>query len=281
MRGFDPRDFALLAFGGAGPLHAALIAEELGITRVIVPPLSGAFSAHGLLVADRRRAVGQTRIMALDGADLDEVRAVLAPLRERAAAELAADGFAPEAMRFEESVDLRYQGQAFELTTPLAPAMTVMAELIEAFHRVYEQRYSHADDGPMEAVSFRLSAYGLTEKPPAPRPEAAEGGGPPRLGARPVRFADTVVETTVWRREALSEDAVLDGPALIEEAGAATLAPRLPRRAARHRRVDPECRRRDLIVRVAAETSPLRARNPTATGEFSPPARPTTSIDRS
>ena len=223
MRGLDPRSFTLFAFGGAGPLHAGLIAEELGMARVVVPPLSGAFSAHGLLVADSRRDLSRTRIMALEAVDLAAVRAMLAPMREAARAELAADGFAPEAMRFEEFVDLRYVGQAYELTTPLDPGMARIEELIEAFHRVYEQRYAHRDAGPVEAVSFRLSAHGLTEKPPAPGLEG--GGGTARLGERSVRFGDEALETPVWRRELLGEGALIDGPAVIEEAGATTLVP--------------------------------------------------------
>ncbi len=223
MRGLDPRSFTLFAFGGAGPLHAGLIAEELGMARVVVPPLSGAFSAHGLLVADSRRDLSHTRIMALEAVDLATVRAMLAPMREAARAELAADGFAPEEMRFEEFVDLRYVGQAYELTTPLDPGMARIEELIEAFHRVYEQRYAHRDAGPVEAVSFRLSAHGLTEKPPAPGLEG--GGGTARLGERSVRFGDEALETPVWRREALVAGTRLDGPAVIEEAGATTLVP--------------------------------------------------------
>ncbi|MEE8245656.1 MAG: hydantoinase/oxoprolinase family protein [Alphaproteobacteria bacterium] len=223
MRGLDPRSFTLFAFGGAGPLHAGLIAEELGMARVVVPPLSGAFSAHGLLVADSRRDLSHTRIMALEAVDLAAVRAMLAPMRETARAELAADGFAPEEMRFEEFVDLRYVGQAYELTTPLDPGMARIEELIEAFHRVYEQRYALRDAGPVEAVSFRLSAHGLTEKPPAPGLEG--GGGTARLGDRCVRFGDEALETPVWRREALVAGTRLDGPAVIEEAGATTLVP--------------------------------------------------------
>ena len=224
MRGFDPRDFALFAFGGAGPLHAALIAEELGMSEIVVPPLSGAFSAHGMLVADRRRDISRTRIMDLEGLDLAEVRAVLAPMRDAATAELAAEGFAPAAMRFEESVDLRYRGQAFELTTPLAPSMENLAQLIEAFHRVYEQRYAHADDGPVEAVSFRLSAYGIGEKPPPPRLDAADAGEA-LGGTRPVRFTGATRDAQVWQRELLADGARIAGPAIIEEAGAATLVP--------------------------------------------------------
>ncbi|MCP5155905.1 MAG: hydantoinase/oxoprolinase family protein [Ectothiorhodospiraceae bacterium] len=224
MRGIDPRAFTLLAYGGAGPLHAAAVAEELGIRTVLVPPLSGAFSAFGLLVADRRLDFSRTRVMPLAGASLDDVRAVLAPMREEAAAELAAEGFPAERIRFEAAVDMRYVGQAFELTTPLADDARDVADLVAAFHRVYEERYAHADDGPVEAVSFRLSAYGLTEKPGLPSP-AGRALDAARRGSRPVRFAGEMRETPVYRREDLPATARIEGPAIVEEAGSATVVP--------------------------------------------------------
>ena len=117
-RGHDPRDFALVAFGGAGPLHACALAEELGVTTVLVPELAGVLSALGLVASEERR---------------DRVRSVVAPLE--AAGELPDAGEA----------DLRYRGQSFELTVPLGP------ELPERFHAAHEERYGYADRGrPIE-----------------------------------------------------------------------------------------------------------------------------------
>ena len=242
MRGIDPRDFTLLAFGGAGPLHAAAIAEELGITRVIVPPLPGAFSAYGLLVAERRRDASRTRVMAIEeGVDLDDVRAIVDPMREEAARELEAEGFARGEIRFETSVDMRFRGQAFELTTPLADDAREIGDLVAAFHAVYEERYAHADRGAVEAVSFRVAAYGTTAKPrlPGGGEGSGEGGGGGRVGGgngsrslaaarageRPVHFAGETLATPLYRRGALPVGRPIPGPAILDEADSATVVP--------------------------------------------------------
>jgi N-methylhydantoinase A len=224
MRGLDPRDFALMAFGGAGPLHAALIADELRMRNVIVPPLSGAFSAFGLLVADRRRDFSVTRLMPLAGATLGDVRAVLAPLRDAARAELEAEGFTGDRARFECHVDLRYVGQAFELTTPLADDAADLDALVETFERIYEERYTHADQGPVEAVSFRATGFGITETPALPALPASRGA-PRAFATRAVIFDAAPVDTPVYRRDALGGGDRIAGPAVIEEDGAVTLLP--------------------------------------------------------
>jgi len=224
MRGLDPRDFALMAFGGAGPLHAALIAEELRMRTVIVPPLSGAFSAFGLLVADRRCDFSITQLMPLAQATLADLRAALAPLRDAARAELAAEGFGGARVRFESHVDLRYAGQAFELSTPLADDAADIGALLRRFEQIYEERYTHADTGAVEAVSFRVTGYGLTD-PPA-LPALPESKGTPRPAAtRAAIFDAEPLDTPVYRRDALGRGDRIAGPALIEENGAITLLP--------------------------------------------------------
>ena len=230
MRGIDPRDFTLLAFGGAGPLHAAAIAEELGMVRVIVPPLPGAFSAYGLLVAEHRCDASRTRVMAIEeGVTLSDVRAIVDPMREEAARELQAEGFAPDQLRFETSVDMRFRGQAFELTTPLADDARDIGDLVAAFYGVYEERYAHADRGAVEAVSFRVAAYGMTEKPRLP--SAGDGGGgrrsldAARTGERPVHFAGETLATPLFHRDALPVGRPVRGPAIFDEADSATVVP--------------------------------------------------------
>lgn len=231
MRGIDPRDFHLVAFGGAGPLHAAFIAAELGMKSVIVPPLSGAFSALGLLMARRRKDRSQTRLMALREATLGEVRAAFEPLEASALAELEAEGFSSGVIRFERSVDLRFEGQAFELNTPVTDDMTSMDELVQAFLRVYEQRYAHADEGPIEAVSFRVAAY-VEDLGGGIKLEWAEGDreplAPPSDTAsvtQTCRFDGVEHETTVLQRAALVPGFVAEGPLLVDEDGATTVVP--------------------------------------------------------
>jgi N-methylhydantoinase A len=230
MRGLDPRDFTLLAFGGAGPLHAALIAVELGIRTVIVPPLSGAFSAYGLLMADRRKDRSRTQLVNLTDSSLAELEALFTPMLDELRAELNAEGFSAADMRFEKSVDLRFVGQAFELTTPWPDPLLDLDTLLKNFHAIYEQRYAHADDGPVELVSLRVAAYGLTEKPasvvnlPA-APVVASGAVARSQNARPCCFDGAELATAVFSRAALAVGEVVNGPALIDEDGATTLIP--------------------------------------------------------
>ncbi|MCB1741657.1 MAG: hydantoinase/oxoprolinase family protein, partial [Gammaproteobacteria bacterium] len=226
MRGLDPRDFTLFAFGGAGPLHAALIAAELGMREVIVPPLCGAFSALGLLHADQRRDVSRTRLLPLHGERLETLRTILKPMREVAAAELELEGVDPQRIRFECSVDMRYVGQAFELNTPLDDGIEDIEQLIERFHDLYEQRYSHTDRGEVEAVAFRVSAYAQSESPRPAAPSVSDGGlDTALLGHREVRFEQGSESTPIYARERLPRGAHLTGPALIEEDGSVTLVP--------------------------------------------------------
>jgi len=223
MRGHDPRDFALLPFGGAGPLHAAPIADELGMRRVIVPPLPGNFSAFGLLLADERRDFVRARILRTAGLTLDALQAALAELREEGRAKLAENGFEDAGMRFEASLDMRYVGQAFELSVPLPEPLSSIAEVEAAFKSVYEKRYADSNEAPIEIVTIRLSAYGRVPKPELR--EAPEGVAPKPVGERPVHFEDRFVATPVFDREGIGRGPVVEGPALIQEAGATTLLP--------------------------------------------------------
>ena len=230
MRGIDPRDFTLFAFGGAGPLHAAQIAEELGIAKVVIPPFPGAFSAYGLLVADRRCDASQTRVMAMDEARFEDIQEVLAPIRAAVAEELAAEGFSAERVRFETSVDMRFAGQAFELATPMSESVHSIADLVAEFRRVYEERYSHADEGLIEAVSFRVVGFGLGEKPQLP---TARHGGElveAQRGTRSVVFDGRAVQVPVYERDELPSSIAIAGPAIIQEAGSATVV--IPRYSA-------------------------------------------------
>ena len=226
MRGHDPRGFVLFAYGGAGPMHAALIAEELGMARVVVPPLPGNFSAFGLLVADVRHDYVRTRLVATRDVTFADVSVNFRELRETARRRLLAEGFAEPAMRFETRLDMRYVGQAFELSVPFSERFASMAEVEAAFYAAHERRYSHAVPDPVEIVSFRLSGYGLHPKPSLPKtqaPIASLDGA--RTGERPIVFDGRFVATPVYRRDRVPQDTGLAGPAVIEEPGATTVVP--------------------------------------------------------
>ena len=225
MRGHDPRAFALFAYGGAGPLHAAFIAAELGMARVIVPPLPGNFSAFGLLVADVRHDEVRTRVARTADVPFAELQRLFGELTARARARLEKDGFAPAAMRFEASLDMRYVGQAFELPVPFTDALVSMTDVDRAFQTAYETRYAHATADPVEIVTLRVSGYGTGAKPSLPR--APDTGSVPsaRIDERPVLFDAVPVATTVYARELLPAGGVLTGPALVEEPGTTTVVP--------------------------------------------------------
>src|SRR5687767_4450203 len=142
MRGHDPRAFALFAYGGAGPLHAALIAAELEMTRVIVPRQPGNFSAFGLLAADVRREHARARRVPTAALPFDVFQAELDALRAEGEAGLAEEGIARENMRLEARVDMRYIGQAFDVPVPVPPSVRNMADLEAAFAAAYRARYA-------------------------------------------------------------------------------------------------------------------------------------------
>jgi N-methylhydantoinase A len=218
-RGIDPRDMALVAFGGAGPLHAAQIADELGMRRVIAPIASGVLSALGLVVSERRRDVVESVL--LGGGDL--TREAVAEVVERLA-ERAREGVRPlESPPLKGSdpliratYDLRYAGQAFELSVDgsLSPAPD---ELRAAFDRAHEERYGYADpEAELELVTVRVAAALPGAEPPPAEPARAEN-----RGARAVRFGDEPLEARVLG----PGEAELDGPAIFELPGATLVVP--------------------------------------------------------
>lgn len=226
LRGIDPRDFALLPYGGAGPLHAAAIAEELGMKTVLVPPLPGNFSAFGLLIADVRRDLVQTRVSTTGDTTAEDVRATLAALAEAGTAELEDAGFPPERRRFVASLDMRYSGQSFELSVPVSLDVGDMGEIETAFTAVYRARYGGTTAAAVEIVSYRIAAWGISEKLAVPpiRPEGRSVEAA-RIGKRQIAFAGASIETPVLARNAMPVGHAFPGPTLVEEDGSSTVVP--------------------------------------------------------
>lgn len=217
-RGLDPRDFALLAFGGAGGLHAIEVAEEVGISRVYFPEAAEVFSAYGLLGLDLTHELAENGGFLLEEAALPRLAGQYAALLARARARLEADEIPDSARHFRLSLDLRYRGQAFELTVP-APegppqAGAWLSALREAFDAEHLRRYGHAHPGAVvEVVTVRLAAIGTL--PPFRHPEA-----PPSPSAAPLRLVP-LYEGGEWRdvplRSRSALPAEIEGPALIVE----------------------------------------------------------------
>jgi N-methylhydantoinase A/oxoprolinase/acetone carboxylase beta subunit len=211
-RGIDPRELALLAFGGAGPLHAAAVAEELGMSRVLVPRSSGVLSAVGLIASERRRDLVESVLLSGGAFTREAVAEAVERLGARGREELAE----PDA-ELRASYDLRYAGQAFELTIPgdLAPDP---GELRRAFDSAHEERYGYADpDAELELVTVRVAAaLPATELPGEP------DGGEPDHARREAFFGGERVEAEVVRGVPAEP---LDGPAIVELAEATLVVP--------------------------------------------------------
>ena len=226
MRGLDPRDFALMAYGGAGPLHATAIADELGMRHVIVPPMPANVSALGLLVADLRRDFVRTRVKESAEISKDEVNAILQELLDEGRSELEAARFPAEKQRFEAHLDIRYIGQAFELSVPVRLDFSSTDEIDAAFRKIYADRYGEAPDGGREIVNYRLTAWGITDKPVLPTLTSSKRvrrAGKP--GTRQVVFDGEPISANIYRRSAMPLEETVPGPALIEEIASVTVVP--------------------------------------------------------
>jgi N-methylhydantoinase A len=208
-RGYDPRDFTLVAFGGAGPLHACEIAERLSIPRVLVPRYPGVLCAFGLLVADIVLDYSRSVLGLVTAETPLRLRNLLESMMAQARVDLAREGVPGESLIFEPTVDLRYQGQAYELPVPFTD------DLIAAFHDAHARRYGHAmPERTVEAVNVRLRATSVVEKPAIAREvvhandacEALIGEKPAVPGSEPMRL---------YEREQLRPGAHFAGPALV------------------------------------------------------------------
>ncbi len=218
-RGHDPRSFALVAFGGAGPLHAAALADALSIPEVIVPVMPGALSAYGILVSDVVRDYSRTVLVKIEsghGKGMEAFRRIeksLAELERTALAEFRSEKWA-EKPKFRRSADVRYYGQGYEVNVPFS------ARLIQDFHDEHKRRYGYAHpERLVEVVTVRTRALIPSRQRSVPRPTRGAGE---RLNA-PVWFAGRKLQTAVVRRESLKSS--LQGPAIITEYSATTVVP--------------------------------------------------------
>jgi N-methylhydantoinase A len=223
-RGLDPRDCALIAFGGAGPLHATAIARDLDIPTVIVPPLPGHYSAFGMLVTDVRHDYVRTCYGRLDEMAPATLTAMIAEMADEGRELLADEGLTDDAITVEPFFDLRYAGQEFTLRIPVAMDEVTAAGLgaVRArFDDTHEARYGHvAKDEAVEIVNVRLVATGRRGTPDLDAPPAAAGSARP-TGVRPVGFAGpggcVLKDSAIWRREEFAPGTKITGPAIIEE----------------------------------------------------------------
>lgn len=219
-RGHDPRGFILLPFGGAGPLHGCDLAAALGIRRILIPPIPGVLSAYGMLVADVAYDLSQTVLAPAaaylaDPAPLVEIYTSLA---DRVADVLAQEGIA--APQTAAALDLRYQGQSYELTLPLALPITpgAVGDAVDGFHHAHAQRYGYAmPDEPVEAVTLRVRGYAPGAQPNLPTyPTVGLDASAAQVGERVIWFSpDGPLTAPIYDRSRLAAGNRFDGPALV------------------------------------------------------------------
>jgi N-methylhydantoinase A len=226
QRGIDPRDFALVAFGGAGPLHALAIAEELDITRVIVPADPGVLSAYGMLQSDTRHDVVQSFYVRVDTLVPSDLEAAFADLSERGREELRGDEVEDDAIVLELAADLRYTGQEYTVTLPLdlsAGADALLANLPHEFALAHESRYGHSNPGEtVEFVNLRVAAYGRIDRPSRRAVDAVDAVGEPIARDRAWLGGDWT-NVDIYRRDELGRGDRISGPAIVLEDACTTL----------------------------------------------------------
>ena len=216
-RGHDPQEFVLMAFGGAGPVHAVALAGELAVPEVIIPPAPGAFSALGLVATDLKRDYARTFYAQLDTADPERVAAALAVMEADGLAMLKAAGVPPERQALLRQADCRYRRQAYELTVAMDDGPVTRATLdalAATFHAKHEQTYGHCNTAePVQMVNLRLIALGRLPPLSVTQPMRAESA---RRSTRDVWFDTAYQPCTVLWREGLMPQTSVTGPAVIE-----------------------------------------------------------------
>ena len=223
-RGYDPREFALLCYGGAGPLHACLVAGEVGIPNVIVPPLPGAFSAFGALCSTLTKDRVATMLVRLNDETLTRACDVAAGFEAAMREEFLGEGVAVERYATELQFDMRYAGQAHEITIHVAPGPSV-GDVAETFERDFEREYGRRDkDRELELVNVRVLGRVPIEAPQFGSPHVAARAAPPP-GTRSLTVEGSLRECPVWQRENIGADTVIAGPAIVEEMSATTYVP--------------------------------------------------------
>ena len=224
-RGHDPRDFTLVAFGGAGALHACDLAASLRMPRVLVPRFPGGLSAAGILRSDVIKDYSQSLLLAAGSPGIGKrMETVFRALEKRANSDLRDEGFAPKKRKLERRLDLRYAGQGFEITVV---ATRSFLKAFRQFHIAHEQRYGYADPArAVEVVGVRVRAIGVTDKPPLGRAGKGTGGAGSALTKRsPVWFDGRMRSTAFYDRDRLPPGSRVRGPAIINEYSATTVVP--------------------------------------------------------
>ena len=226
-RGFDTRDFTLVSFGGAGGLHAAFLAENLGIRTVLIPPNGGLLSAYGMLFADVVKDYSQTVLWKTEGSGTNlhkRLEKGFDALLTRAESDMKTEGFSLSQLKIKRSLDIRYEGQSYELNVSY---IDVDTDFVQQFHAMHKQRFSYArPEATLEVVNLRLTTIGETEKPTlTAEPLTDADPADARISQNSVIFDGESFLTDFYRRESLRPGNRIEGPAIITEFSATTVVP--------------------------------------------------------
>jgi N-methylhydantoinase A len=220
-QGYDPRDFALMSYGGAGGIFAAGLARDLSMSRVIIPPNPGVFSAWGMLTMDIAHTFAHTYVRPMARADLAELAGIYRDMESRARALLAEERVPDDAVEFLRTLDMCYEGQGHYVEVPV-PAMHLDEDakpaIVEAFHQLHEARYGHRMSAPPKIVNVRMKATGRLKKVPLKRSCASAGVSTGALkGTRDVFMDGKLRQCGIYDRANLLSGNVIPGPAIVEE----------------------------------------------------------------
>jgi N-methylhydantoinase A len=229
-RGYDIRDFTLVAFGGGGPMHAGRIALDLGIPSVLIPLTPGVHSALGLLMSDVKHDYVRSKLVGLDDLDVRDINHMFGQLIDHARADLHSEGFQDEDIKIEPYMDLRYAGQGYELTVPCPMPPLTQHDLVlmrGRFDTLHEQNSGHkAETEPVELVSLRLTSLGLVPQAKlSPGKITGRKVAEARTSERKVFFGKEhgMLNTQIYDRDKLEPEHRIDGPAIVEQLDTTTV----------------------------------------------------------
>lgn len=226
-RGYDPREFTLVPFGGMGPTIAGQVAAELGVKRILVPRDPGTFSAWGMLVTDVHQDRSITRLTRLDATTPEALEALYRGMEQAARADLRAEAFADDRIDTLRSAGMRYRGQSYEVAVDVSPLASGadLEILAQRFHDAHHRRYGHMAEGEaIEIVNFKVTGVGRIPKPELAEPAPAKGPLPePTERRRAWMGSHGALDVPVWRRRQLAPGMSIEGPAVIEEQTSTTV----------------------------------------------------------
>ncbi len=226
-RGYDPRDFTMIAFGGGGAMHAGALAAELNIPKIVIPAHCAVFSAWGMLMSDLRRDYVRTRPALLDESRAGELAGIIGEMEQEACSAYLEEGIGRDTVYFERLADMRYEGQEHTISVHLPAGdfgAAEISELIGRFKDAYEREYTYRLDNAVEIVSYNLIAYAAVDRPELARLPVGGKTADAVKGRRTVDFDEQGIrEATIYDREKLPAGAEFSGPAIIEEVGSTTV----------------------------------------------------------